>query len=214
MSKRLHQQTAVQRYALRMQALGELPFVGGNPALDFTNTAEERGHPLCGEVLHTPDDLWAWGHRYGIADQSANSEDPDAELAQAIIARELLYRLWFSRVHGGADKQGDLRQLAHFTIEAHAAGSLGTVGDGQLDWRWDRSELASIRHVAVTSAVAVLTARDTPRLQQCPGDHCGWFFLDPTKRGHRRWCLMSECGQDAKTANRRRRVGAMRVNPG
>ncbi|MHB1433466.1 MAG: CGNR zinc finger domain-containing protein [Streptosporangiaceae bacterium] len=36
-----------------------------------------------------------------------------------------------------------------------------------------------------------------------PGDACGWYFLDVTKRGNRRWCSMSDCGQDAKVARRR-----------
>ena len=45
-------------------------------------------------------------------------------------------------------------------------------------------------------------------IRQCPGDHCGWFFLDSTKRGNRRWCSMSECGQEAKTAQRRARSAA------
>jgi predicted RNA-binding Zn ribbon-like protein len=55
----------------------------------------------------------------------------------------------------------------------------------------------------VTAAVDLLGRDTTPRLKQCPGDRCGWFFLDTTKRGNRRWCAMSECGQDAKTARRR-----------
>jgi CGNR zinc finger len=38
---------------------------------------------------------------------------------------------------------------------------------------------------------------------QCPGERCGWLFLDTTKRGNPRWCSMSECGQEAKNLNRR-----------
>jgi predicted RNA-binding Zn ribbon-like protein len=57
----------------------------------------------------------------------------------------------------------------------------------------------------VTSALDLL--RDVPdaRLKQCPGGNCGWLFLDTTKRGNRRWCSMSECGQDAKDERRRAR---------
>jgi len=40
---------------------------------------------------------------------------------------------------------------------------------------------------------------------QCAGAGCGWFFLDTTKRGNRRWCSMRDCGQDAKSARRRAR---------
>lgn len=204
-----HRQNLFQRYSEGMQPLAELPFVAGNVALDFTNTAEERGHPLCGEVLHTPDDLRIWGCRYGVVDPGASSPDPPAELSLALGARELLYRIWLSRVHGGTEDRGDLASLAELGVQAYAAGSLGRGDDGRIQWSWDRSQLASIRHVAVTAALELL-ARPVAvgsRLKQCPGDHCGWFFLDTTKRGNRRWCLMSECGQAAKTANRRKREG-------
>lgn len=189
-----------------MQSLEVLPFVAGHPALDFVNTAEERGHSLCGEVLHTPEDLRTWGYRYGVIDTTASSENPDGELAQAIDARELLYRLWFSRVHGFMDTAADLRRLQGLAVEAYGAGRLEPAGRDQLGWQWGRSELASIRHIAVASAIQLLTATGTTRVKQCPGMHCGWFFLDTTKRGNRRWCSMSECGQAAKTAGRRRRA--------
>ena len=92
-------------------------------------------------------------------------------------------------------------------------GRLQPADEGNVGWHWSRSELATVRHVAVTSAVDLLRDSPTPRLKQCPGDHCGWFFIDATKRGNRRWCLMSECGQAAKSAGRRQRTGARRADP-
>jgi predicted RNA-binding Zn ribbon-like protein len=55
----------------------------------------------------------------------------------------------------------------------------------------------------VTSAVELLRSSPTGRLKECPGDRCGWLFLDTSKRGNRRWCSMSECGQEAKDEQRR-----------
>jgi predicted RNA-binding Zn ribbon-like protein len=65
----------------------------------------------------------------------------------------------------------------------------------------------------VTSAVDLLRELPSERLKQCPGEHCGWFFLDSTKRGNRRWCSMGECGQDAKD-ERRRALRQARAAPG
>jgi len=62
---------------------------------------------------------------------------------------------------------------------------------------------ASWMRVMVTSAIELLHADPGSRLKQCPGEHCGWFFIDTTKRGNRRWCSMSDCGQEAKNLNRR-----------
>ena len=188
----------------RMQSINEMPFVAGHPALDFVNTAEQRGHPLAGDVLLTPDDLRQWGQRYGLLARSVRlGPDPGAELARARDARELLYDLFLARTQGRAPTRRQLAELARLSAEAYRAASLAPAADGSLRWRWSPAEPASVRHVAVTTGVDLLGAEPSPRLKQCPGDHCGWFFLDATKRGNRRWCQMSECGQDAKDERRR-----------
>ena len=49
-----------------VQSISEMPFVADNPALDFVNTAEERGHPDADDALLSPSDLRLWGQRYGL----------------------------------------------------------------------------------------------------------------------------------------------------
>ena len=186
-----------------MQPLDELPFIAGHVALDFVNTAEERGHPDAGDVLRAPADLVLWGRRYDLLSRSIRSSDDEAELRRALATRELLYALFSDRVHDRAASDADLRRLASLAADAYRMAILTPVNAGQLAWRWSPSELATIRHVAVTAAVDLLSSQSLAALKQCPGDHCGWFFLDTTKRGNRRWCSMSECGQDAKNARRR-----------
>jgi len=189
-----------------MQAISEMPFIAGHPALDFVNTAEERGHPEADDALKTPADLRLWGERYGLLDGSAGADGrADAEFRKARQAREVLYALLFARVHNQPLPDAELSRLAELAVDAYRAGRPEASGDGSLRWGWDRSDLATIRHVAVTSAIDLLQTKPSPRLKQCPGEHCGWFFLDATKRGNRRWCSMRECGQDAKNLSRRRR---------
>lgn len=182
-----------------------MPFVAGNVALDFVNTAEERGHPEAGDALRTPADLHLWGQRYGLIAKSLRlADDAQTELERARDTRELLYALLFARVHQQPVRQNQLARLAELTTSAYRAAILRVDETGSVRWHWRPSELATIRHVAVTSAVRLLHD-PSPRLKQCPGDHCGWFFLDRTKRGNRRWCRMGECGQEAKTERRRQR---------
>ena len=188
-----------------MQAVTEIPFIAGHVALDFVNTAEERGHPDAGDALRTIDDLRLWGQRSGVIAPGAGSDPSPAELPAAIEARELLYRLFLGRARGHRAPDADLSQLSRLASTAYQAADLSQDADGRLGWRWDSSQLATVRHVAVTAAVQLLSQSPTARLKQCPGDHCGWFFLDATKRGNRRWCSMSECGQEAKTTRRRNR---------
>ena len=183
-----------------MESIAEIPFIAGDPALDFVNTAEERGHPESGDVLLTAADLRQWGQRYGILAGSATRDGgAEGEFEKAREARELLYGLFLARVNRRPLPKAQLARLGELAADAYGAATLDASG-----WRWDPSELATVRHVAVTSAVDLLHT-PSPRLKQCPGDHCGWFFLDTTKRGNRRWCSMNECGQQAK--NLRRRIG-------
>lgn len=191
-----------------MQSVAEIPFIAGHVALDFVNTAEARGHLDAGEALHTPRDLRLWGQRRGVLSGDADGEAGSAELPAALAARELLYRFFLDRVHGHRTPDADRARLGRLASLAYEAASLDQAADGRLAWRWDPAQLATARHVAVTAAVELLGQSPAARLRQCPGDHCGWFFLDTTKRGNRRWCSMSECGQEAKTARRRERSAA------
>jgi predicted RNA-binding Zn ribbon-like protein len=179
-------------------------------ALDFVNTAEGRGHPNAGEALRTADDLRQWGERSGvIAASTTNTASAntaaDQELRAALEARELIYRLLLGQSRGHRAADTDVAALERLASSAYQAGHLEQAEDGEFSWRWDRSQLSTVRYVVVTSALELLSQSPAGRLKQCPGDDCGWFFIDTTKRGNRRWCSMRECGQEAKTARRRGR---------
>jgi predicted RNA-binding Zn ribbon-like protein len=187
-----------------MQTLEELPFVAGDAGLDFVNTAELRGHPEAGDVIATAAELRRWGQRYGLLSHDADAEGgDDDELRRAIEARELLYAVFVGRIEGRAPSRAQLDQLAALAATAYAAAELRRDDTGAIEWRWRRSDLATVRHTAVTDAVRLLAQPPTPRLKQCPGDQCGWLFMDSTKRGNRRWCEMRKCGQEAKDDRRR-----------
>jgi predicted RNA-binding Zn ribbon-like protein len=197
-----------------VRSIAEMPFLAGHVTLDFINTAEERGHPEAGDALLSPADLRLWGQRYALISRSAaGGGDERAELRRAREVRELLYALFFAHVHGSPPAKAQLAQLARFAASAYAAASLQPAEDGSVSWRWSRSELSSVRHVVVAGAIDLLRSDPSPRLKQCPGEHCGWFFLDATKRGNRRWCSMSECGQEAKDERRRARRHALHEPP-
>jgi predicted RNA-binding Zn ribbon-like protein len=181
-------------------------FVAGDAALDFVNTAEERGNPAAGDALVTPADLLLWGQRYGLLGASAKlGADAGDELDRARRARDLLYDLFVARIHARPATSAQLAELTELARTAYQAGSLRTADDHSVSWHWSCADLATVRHVAVTRGVEALRTEPSPRLKQCPGDHCGWIFLDSTKQGNRRWCQMSECGQDAKSQRRRAR---------
>ena len=73
--------------------------------------------------------------------------------------------------------------------------------------RFDAGPAVSVlRHTLAAAAVDLLGNLPGERLRRCPGEHCGWLFLDTSKAGRRRWCDMATCGTAGK--NRRRREPA------
>ncbi len=76
-----------------------------------------------------------------------------------------------------------------------------------------RGRLAFARDTALErivglSAVSVLTAaQELERVELCPGEDCGWLFLDESKNRRRRWCSMETCGNRAKARRHYQRHG-------
>ena len=63
--------------------------------------------------------------------------------------------------------------------------------EGGLDWL-----LAAVAR----SAAEIVVEGEAARLRLCANPHCGLFFCDASRTGHRRWCSMSVCGNRHKVA--------------
>jgi predicted RNA-binding Zn ribbon-like protein len=194
---------------VKMHTAADLPLVGGHLALDFVNTTDEQD-PAAEDVLRTPADLRTWGARCGLLSASASLANGASELTRALGLRELLHELLVARINGRQAEPARLAELSALISEAYAAATLQVAGTGRVAWQWPRGELSSVRHAVVTHALELLESEPSERLKECPGERCGWLFLDTSKRGNRRWCSMSECGQDAKDEQRRSRRQAQR----
>lgn len=63
-----------------------------------------------------------------------------------------------------------------------------------------------LKPLLAVSALSILADhRELSRLRICPGDNCGWLFIDETKNARRTWCSMETCGNRAKAARHYRR---------
>jgi predicted RNA-binding Zn ribbon-like protein len=69
----------------------------------------------------------------------------------------------------------------------------------------DEPPLVAVGHGAhaavgrVVAAIATARAAGTiDRLKVCPGDDCGYAFIDSSKNRSRRWCAMRACGNKSK----------------
>ncbi len=198
---------------LPTDAPASFEFLAHDPALDFVNTVDERlGDRV--ELLSDSTALLRWGIEAGLISRDARigpgareQREARSELARAVALREVLTRVLDDHVGGRAAAAGDLAAIARAVADACSAGALvedPVSQEGGLRWQWDRSALATCRHVVASSGLALLTGPRLARVGRCGGPTCGWFFLDTTKRGNRRWCSMSGCGQEAKSTQRRR----------
>ncbi|WP_420334093.1 CGNR zinc finger domain-containing protein [Roseibium sp.] len=147
--------------------------VGGRLALDFVNTADWTANDhVAHEKLKSPDDLDVWLRTLGI----------DACCAGTLEELKGL--------------RSDLRTALR---ESKASGSLNAVQE--LEFGTEEGPQPLLEGLLAASAISILAdPRERGRLKMCPGDNCGWLFIDETKNSRRTWCSMESCGNRAKAA--------------
>jgi predicted RNA-binding Zn ribbon-like protein len=130
-----------------------------------------------------------------------------AALEAARQLRTSIYRVLTDREDGP-----DLEAVADAARRAYESSELDLAG-GRARWRLSAS--AGLRvplHAIARSATELITSEDAAAVHRCPGDGCGWLFIDRT--GRRRWCTMAMCGNRAKArrfAERQRARGVTRA---
>jgi predicted RNA-binding Zn ribbon-like protein len=191
-----------------------VPLHGGRLCLNFTYTVVWRAMPRPDETLVDYPALLAFATRtealraHEVARLAEAAEAHPAEaaamVARAVELREALYRVFLAQVAGRAPRPPD---LAHFNTELAEAMARATVwrDDEGFAWDWtaalgepDAASLASPLWPIARSAADLLTSPDLARVKRCPGEGCGWLFLDTSKNGSRRWCDMAGCGNRAR----------------
>jgi predicted RNA-binding Zn ribbon-like protein len=189
-----------------------LKLFGGHAALDFTNTVNSRGARFGPDVLESFGDLVAWGERVGVVDETEAAglrcppgEQAEAALVRAKMLRETIYRIVAARP---SVDSADLALLQHEVNAAQAARVLKPDLHGYA-WRWRAIDPDTITHRVALAAADLLTSRALGRVHVCPGENCGWLFLDNSRSGRRLWCSEETCGTRSRVRrwrDRRRKV--------
>lgn len=185
--------------------------VGGHPALDFVNTwagwGEVPSVPEGSEFLKTYDHLAAWASVSGLVEADSASalrrraRSRKAE-AEAILKDARRFRTDLHSLVLDPSDPSALRGVNTVVLRAAAHAELTPVAGARATGahaghRWMVGGGLERPLLAVAWAASdLLTQHDLTDIGTCPGDHCGWVFLDP--RGRRRWCSMQWCGNRAK----------------
>lgn len=169
-------------------------FRGGHRAIDLTATLQGRLREVPRELLSTPNDLVRWLEAAGLG-CVPDATGKDLEAARAL--REAIFTL-------AGHQDGDA-SAARATLNRIAAG-VPAVPVLQDDARFSLTGNAEALLVTLArEAVQLLGGREAPRIRQCQSPTCTIFFVDNSRKGDRRWCSMSACGNKAKVAEFRQR---------
>lgn len=171
-------------------------FLAGVLCLDFINTVGTRqnGEPAR-EKLRGAHDLARWIAQSGIAAQAPKP------FRRSIELREALWRIFDSTLDGRSPGENDLKLLNRELAAARARERLIYAGR---EFRIERDP--SLLGAIARSAADLLTSDDLARVRRCPGEACGWLFLDTSRNGSRQWCDMRICGNRAKARHFRERA--------
>ncbi len=194
---------------------GPEAFVGGHPALDFTNTVGGSGRERT-ERLGSYDDVVAWSRAAEVLDDAEAAAlsalaaaDPDAAaraLADLREQREALHRWLAASVTGGEGDPADRARVTDDVVAAHRAAR--PAGDPTRGPAWlvtvDDAGLALPGRRLALATAALLAGEERRRVGLC--GRCSWLFLDPSPSRRRRWCSMATCGNRAKAARHHARA--------
>lgn len=180
--------------------------VGGHPVLDFANTVAWRLDPA--RTVDRVQGAEAWA-RWAVAAGLIGSERAEAVLRSAAAApahaetataalvdlRATLLPVLDALVDDAEPPAGEWEALRQVLTQVRQASA--PAPSFPLRWQPDLDSLDSLdglRHELALLAEALLGGDGLDRVRRCEGAGCGWFFLDRSRNGTRRWCSAGDCG--------------------
>jgi len=182
---------------------------GGHVALDFANTVDSRPTEQSRELIPTAQLLFSWARQAGLISRAqeevlrkkAEQKPKEAEAVRrfGIRLRKVVFDLFSSLADGKKVSDSTLSKWNSYIREMAAEYELKPSGDGFF-WKLKSApdDFMSVLWPIVHSAVQLLTGPDVARIRRCASEKCDWLFLDHSKRGNRRWCDMTICGNREK----------------
>ncbi len=184
----------------------ELTQIGGHRCLDLANTLVAAEPPR--DSLTGIEDFRAWASRAGIAvDPASDPRSDAAALRRVRTLRDAIRAIAAATVAGKPCPPEAAETLTEAAARSFRSRRLGPKPGG-IGWQRVRRDLDSATDLLAMEAAALFADADGLRLKRCRGAHCGWFFIDRSRNGSRRWCSMADCGNRTKARRHRARQRA------
>jgi predicted RNA-binding Zn ribbon-like protein len=176
--------------------------------LSFVNTLSERTSENPTEKLVSYEALVDWARGSGLfkaedADRLTSRAKRRQDEAERVVAnarelRELLHHTFAATSAGKAPASATLEDLSTLLGGWYRYGRLVPCGEA-LQWCYGGGEdLDRVLWEIARTASRLLTSPRLAHVRPCAAASCGWWFLDDSKNGSRRWCDMKICGNREK----------------
>jgi predicted RNA-binding Zn ribbon-like protein len=176
-------------------------FIAGRLCIDFTQTGGETEPRAYWERFHQPSDLADWFSESPLQLEGILVRPEEFEVALSL--REAIWRV------AQAIRQSETPLTEDIDMINRAASA------PDLPPQLAPDDLKQVWYSPATATQALATlARDAidlfsgelrSRIRTCENPKCGMMFVDASRPGKRRWCLMKRCGNMAKTSRYRQR---------
>jgi predicted RNA-binding Zn ribbon-like protein len=184
--------------------------------LSFANTLSGRPTATPAERLISYDAFADWAREVGllkpddverlIGRARRRSEDAARVLQRARELRERLHETFSATSDHRMPPPATLEALGLELSQWYPRGRLVPDGD-RLQWAYGGGdELERPLWEIARAAARLVTSPNLARVRPCAAEDCGWWFLDETKNGSRRWCDMKLCGNRDKVRRFRARL--------
>ncbi|MFH9400680.1 CGNR zinc finger domain-containing protein [Streptomyces sp. NPDC017638] len=188
-------------------AHAEVALIGGHPVLDFANTVAWRTDP--DRRVARVEGIEAWTRWAGRVELFTTEEatvllspaSPDGrvdpsrtsyELAALEALRSALWEVLDALADNSHLPDGPWETLRRSILVARQQADLPPALP--LRWQVRATGFADLAHALALQADELLAGPLVRRIRRCEGPGCGWFFLDRSRSGTRRWCSSGDCG--------------------
>ena len=175
-------------------------FIAGRLCIDFTQTGGETGKRAYWERLHAPSDLADW-----LAESPLQLQEVQVspeEFKTALSLREAIWRVAQAVRQNEAPLADDIDTINRVSAAPDLPPQLGP-GSLQQVWHSPFTATAALSTIA-RDAIDLFSGELRSRIRECENPNCRLLFVDVSRPGKRRWCLMKRCGNMAKTSHYRK----------
>jgi predicted RNA-binding Zn ribbon-like protein len=175
-------------------------FVAGRLCIDFTQTGGESGKRAYWERFHQPSDLADW---FAVSPlQLPGIPISSEEFQRALSLRECIWRVAQAVLQGEVPLAADVETINHVAAMPDLPPQLAEDGSKRA-WRSPATASEAFSLIA-RDAVDLFSGELRSRIRECENPSCRLMFVDASRPGKRRWCLMKRCGNIAKTSQYRK----------